>query len=345
MPVKVTKQHLADAVDEKIISSQQADALFRFLQGQPGVGPTFDFTHILYYLGGLVAIGAMTLFMTLGWEAFGGWGIFVIALAYGCAGFALARYFQQAGYAVPAGICAAFAVAITPLAIYGLQNGLGLWPDDTVYRSYHRYIKWHWIFMELGTLAVGAVMVWRFRYGFLLMPVAITLWYMSMDVAVMLSEGRPTWEFRAFVSMWFGLAVILLALWVDIRTRRWGDYAFWLYLIGVITFWGGLTSQSSESELTRFFYLLMNLGLIGIGAVLVRRVFVVFGALGVAGYLGYLAADVFADSWGFPVALTAIGLLIVYAGVVWQRHEKQVTERAHALLPPPIREWLQARSA
>ena len=31
--------------------------------------------HILYYLGGLIAIGAMTLFMTLGWERFGGGGL------------------------------------------------------------------------------------------------------------------------------------------------------------------------------------------------------------------------------------------------------------------------------
>lgn len=341
--MKITRKDLADAVEANIVSTRQAEDLFRFLKARPGDGPTFDFTHVLYYFGGLVAIGGMTVFMTLGWEAFGGWGVFFIALAYGCVGYALASYFRNTGHAVPAGICAAFAVAITPLAIYGLQNGLGLWPDDAVYRSYHRYIKWHWIFMELGTLAVGAVMVWRFKYRFLLMPVAITLWYMSMDVAAMLTEGRADWEFRALVSMWFGLAVMLLALWVDIRTRREGDHAFWLYLVGVITFWGGLTSETWGPEFEKFLYFGVNLALIGIGVVLVRRVFVVFGALGVAIYLGHLARDVFADSWGFPVALTVIGLLIVYAGVVWQRHEEGITVKIRALLPLPLRELLRAR--
>ena len=32
-----------------------------------------------------IAIGAMTLFMTLGWQAFGGWGMFAIATAYAAA--------------------------------------------------------------------------------------------------------------------------------------------------------------------------------------------------------------------------------------------------------------------
>jgi hypothetical protein len=41
-----------------------------------------NFTTILYYPGGLVAIGATTLFMNLGWEEFGGWGILCIALVY-----------------------------------------------------------------------------------------------------------------------------------------------------------------------------------------------------------------------------------------------------------------------
>jgi hypothetical protein len=36
----------------------------------------------LYYLGGLIAIGAMTLFMTLGWERFGATGLLWIAVCY-----------------------------------------------------------------------------------------------------------------------------------------------------------------------------------------------------------------------------------------------------------------------
>ena len=199
--MKVTKQNFDLAVAEEIISQEQSDKLFDFIKTLPSTGPTFDFTHVLYYMGGLIAIGAMTLFMNLGWESFGGWGIFFISLAYAGVGFELAGNFQRKGLAIPAGICATFVVALSPLAIYGLQQAMGWWPDDTMYREYHRYIKWHWIFLELGTLAVGAVIVWIYRYPFLQMPIAVTLWYMSMDIAAMLAGEDLTLNFHPGIDV------------------------------------------------------------------------------------------------------------------------------------------------
>ncbi len=342
--MEITKKKLGLAVAEDILSEKQADNLFDFLKTLPSTGPSFDFTHILYYMGGLIAIGAMTLFMNLGWENFGGWGILIISLVYAGIGCKLTDNFKKKGYVIPAGICATFVVALTPLAIYGLQQAMGWWPDDTTYREYHRYIKWHWIYLELGTLAVGAIFAWFYRYPFLLMPIAVTLWYMSMDIAVMLTGERPSFELRALVSMYFGLTMTLFAFWVDIRSAKSGDYAFWLYLFGVMTFWGGMTSQHSDSELSKFIYFSINLVLIGAGVVIVRRVFVVFGAIGCSMYLGHLADEVFKDSWLFPIALTAIGLGIIYLGLLWQKNEKRITQKVRSYLPLPLRELLDERT-
>ncbi len=96
--MKITRKNLDDAVDENILSAEQAETLHLYLKSLPSVGPSFDFTHVLYYLGGLVAIGAMTLFMNLGWESFGGWGIFFIYLAYAGTGLKLTQIFQAKGY-------------------------------------------------------------------------------------------------------------------------------------------------------------------------------------------------------------------------------------------------------
>ena len=288
--VKISKEQLRNAAEEGIISNDQVDDLFSYLKSQPETSPAFSFSNILYYFVGLVAIGAMTLFMNSGWEEFGGWGILFISIAYAGIGLVLVGKFQQAGHAIPAGICATFVVAITPLAIYGFQQGIGLWPDDT---TYHEYIKWHWIYLELGTLIVGTIMTWKYRYPFLVMQVAVTLWYMSMDFSVMLTGGEYDYEFSAFFSIWFGLLTIFIAFWVDIRSRKTGDYAFWLYIFGVIVFWCGLSMQHSDSELYKFIYFCINLGLIGIGAVLVRKVFVVFGAFGCARYFVHMASTIF----------------------------------------------------
>lgn len=341
--MKLTRQQLDRAVEQQILDAEQANNLLEFLQANPAPGARFDFTHLLYYLGGLVAIGAMTLFMNLGWESFGGWGVFLIALLYLGCGLLLASLFERRQYPIPAGICATFAVCLTPLAVFGLQQALGFWPEDDHYRDFHRIIEWHWLLMELATLAVGAIVAWRYRYPFLLMPIAVTLWYLSMDLADMLSGGDLRFELRSLVSIYFGLLMLFGAFWVDIRSRQSLDYAFWLYLFGVLTFWGGLTMQNSDSELSKLGYFTINLLLIGIGALLVRRVFVVFGALGSCAYLGHLAFDLFKDSWLFPIALSLIGLLIIYLGILWQRHEQRISRAIQARLPGALRELLQAR--
>ena len=93
--MKITDKHLDEAVAHRILTAEQSSDLKSFLKAQPDVGPTFDFTHLLYYSGGLIAIGAMTLFMNLGWERFGGWGIFFISLAYAGVGLKLSDLYSQ----------------------------------------------------------------------------------------------------------------------------------------------------------------------------------------------------------------------------------------------------------
>ncbi|MCF8178911.1 MAG: hypothetical protein K9J74_10420 [Sulfuritalea sp.] len=341
----LNRTNLKAAVNRGLLSDAQAEQLWAFLSERGANTPGFRFTHILYYLGGLIAIGAMSLFMTLGWESFGGWGLFFIAMAYAGAGLWLTGYFlDRLHLPIPAGITATFVVALTPLAVYGIQEGMGWWADGLAYRAYHTHIDWRWMFMELATLAFGAVMLQRYRLPFLVMPVALTLWYMSMDLTPFLfGDADQAWELRKLVSLWFGLLIVLLAFWVDVRTRDDKDYAFWLYVFGVMAFWGGLSMMHSDSELNKFIYLCINLLMITVGATLARRVFAVFGGLGAAGYLGHLAYEVFKDSLMFPFVLTLIGLGLIYLGVIWQRHEEAISVRLRGLLPLPLRELVDRR--
>lgn len=340
-----TKKDLEDAVNENILSFEQSEKLIEFLSKQPTTAPKFDFTHVLYYIGGMIAIGAMTLFMNLGWESFGGLGIVFIYLFYVSIGLKLTNIFKSKGLAIPAGICGTFVIALTPLAVYGLQHALGVWPDDSVYREYHRYIKWHWLYMELSTLVVGVIIAWKYKYPFLIMPIAVTLWYLTMDIAVMINGGDYSWELRKLVSMYSGLLMIGLAFWVDIRSHDKADYSFWIYLFGVIAFWVGMSLQYSDSELSKFIYFMINLFMIFTGVLIVRRVFVIFGAIGCSGYIAHLASDIFKDSWLFPITLTLFGLFVIYLGVLWQKNEIAITSKARSFLPKALRELLQSKHA
>src|SRR3546814_15865495 len=109
------------------------------------------------------------------------------------------------------------------------------------------------------------------------------------------------WDARQAVSMWFGLTMIAVAWAVDLGTRR--DLAFWLHLFGLVAFWSSLTLYDSEGELAAGGYFLINLLLVGLSLFLGRRAYALFGAAGIALYLGHLAEEVFGQSLLFPFAL------------------------------------------
>lgn len=358
----VTRTDLDEAAARGLLATGQVQPLWDFLRAHQAVDvaatspvaaetPRFRPAHILYYLGGLLAIGAMTLFMTLGWELFGGGGLLAISLAYGAASLLLTEALLRRGLPLPAGITAVFAVVMVPLALYGLQHVLGVWVDGDApraYRQYHTLIDWRWLLMEFGTLAAAVVALWRYRLPFLVMPVAVTLWYMSMDLAPFLFGGSDAAFFSAEgrrISTAFGLCMVIVAVWVDLRTRSRRDFAFWLYLFGVLTFWGGLTAMDSDSEAGKFLYGCINVLLIAVGASLLRRVFAVFGGLGLAFYLGHLSHSVFKDSLLFPFALTLIGLGVIGLGIVWQRHEARIGHAMRRHLPAAWREMVERRAA
>ena len=344
--VQVSRADLEEAVHGGVITKAQAQALWlrwadpalaASLSSAPGQrqrppaaerGPRFTAVNTLYYFGGMLAISAMTTFMTLSWSAFGPWGLFALSAAYLVAALKVADHLKQRGLSTPAGIMAALAVCLVPLLVWCAQNGLGMWPPGgpARYSTYHTLIDWRWLSLEFATLAAGVVMLWRYRLPFMVMPIAVTLWYMSMDVAnALFQEHGFDWKLARDVSLVFGLATCAMAAWVDIRTRQatepdWQqDYAFWLFLWGAIMFWGGLSLRDSSNELGKFGYALLNVGLVFLGAAIGRRVFTVLGALGVAGYLGYLSYRVFKDSLLFPFALTLLGLGLVALGIWWQQ--------------------------
>ena len=118
------------------------------------------------------------------------------------------------------------------------------------------------------------------------------------------------------------------------------DYAFWLYLLGMLTFWGALSSRRSDSELDKMRYALLNLGFVFLGVVLQRRIFTILGGFGVAGYLGYLSYKVFKDSLLFPIALTLIGLAVIALGIAWQRNEARLQAALRRALPTSLHRWM-----
>lgn len=354
--IALTQRDMQAAVHDGLITLSQAQALWqRWSHAEasdratqpaslnaPSSGPAFGFVNVLYYFGGVVAVGAMSLFMTLGFAQLGAGGLLAIGLAYLVACLKVADHFVARSLWVPAGLLATLAVVLVPLVVWSVQSLLGWWPPggDVHFSAYHTHINWRWLTLEFATLAAGAVLLWRYKLPFMVMPLAVTVWYMSMDAAHALTQSHGfDWAFTRDVSLVFGMATCALALWVDVRSRRSNDvharqdFAFWLYFFGAVMFWGSLSLRDSDSEWGKLGYCVINLALVFGGAAIGRRVFTVLGALGVAGYLGYLSHRVFQDSLMFPFALTLLGLGFVALGVWWQRHEDAIHDRLRKYSP------------
>src|SRR5712691_8131919 len=192
-----------------------------------------------------------------------------------------------------------------------------------------------WDPVRAGIVA-AAVALKLLPFPFLTFPLAFALWFLSLDLAALLigSQGLVAFEQKQVITLLFGATVLGVTYLLDHRTDQ--DYAFWLYLFGLVAFWGALTYDGVGSV----GYCLINLGLMLVAVLLQRKTFMVFGAIGVYSYLGHLAFHVFKNSLLFPAALTALGIAIIAAGVWYRSREAAVEAALLRVLPGALRRTL-----
>lgn len=342
------------AVSAGIITGEQARQLTAFFATTtppvPPVaaparsGPVFDLAHVLWYAGALIVIGAMGLFSTLAFSQMGAPALLVTSAVYMMAFWLVGGHLWDArGLTTPGGLLIAVAVSMVPLLVFSVQDMAGWWDKagkPGAVRDFYIWIKGGWLPMEVATIGAALFAIRRYPFGFIAMLAALSLWFMSMDLADwLIPKGqhgwKDTWEMQRKVSMWFGLALLPFAWWTDLKQQR-ADYAFWLHMAAIMAFWGGLTAQHSDSELAKFAYCMINVALVGLSVFLSRRVYAVFGTMGVVGYLGYLAEKVFKDSLLFPFALSALGIAVIALGLWYFRHREAINARMEQWIPAAL---------
>jgi hypothetical protein len=328
-----------------VIGAGELDRLIAFLAGRQvatvasasAPARKFDVAHLLWYAGALIVIGAMGLFSTVAFAQLEGWALSATAIVYALA-FTLAgrHLWRDKNLYTPGGLLITMAVSMAPLAVFGIQKQLGWWgkfdrPGSMA--DFYVWIKGSWIFMDFAAIVAGAVALRFFRFPFIVSIIAGALWFMSMDLTPWIF-GRPqfSWEERRQVSVWFGLAIIIIAWAVD-YARRDRDFAFWLHLFGLIAFWGGISAGEKWTESAWALYGIFNVSLFLFAIILTRWVYALFGALGMSIYLGHLAKVVFKESLLFPFALSLIGITVGAAGLLYHRHRKAIAAWSSTHLP------------
>lgn len=330
-------------LDAGIIDQTLKEKMAAFLETRQGerLQPRFDLTHVLWYLGALTIIAAMGLFTNDAFNRMGGWALTACGAAYAAVAFAGGHYlWTKKSLRIPGGLLIAVAVSMVPMVVYGVQDALDLWKyaqgDPGAYHNFYPYINGSWIYMELATILASGIACYFYRFPFILFIAAVALWFMSMDLAVWFTnapQSYPEDDVRRTVSIVFGLATIIISWALDLKRRSGPDISFWLHIAGVLAFWGGLSFTSGGTGFEKFMYLLINVGLLGFSIFINRRVYAVFGGFGIALYLGDLAFNVFNDMLGFSFALSAIGILIIYLGLLLHRNRDRLAAKMDESLP------------
>ena len=164
------------------------------------------------------------------------------------------------------------------------------------------------------------------RFPFLVAPLGLIAWFVSLDAAPLLFGQDVSAGERALVSAAVGAALLAGGLALDRRALR--SHAFWAHLFGLLTVSTVCYAAAEHGEAGWALFGMPGLAAIVASVALDRRTSSVFGGLLVAAWTSHLAYEVFGRTLPFPVVLAAIGVGIVLLGVGLARHQ----DRLHAQL-------------
>ena len=278
----------------------------------------------------------MGAFQTIAWTELGPEALAIIAIVYGVL-FTLAgaHLWFRRGLRVPGGLLVTVAVTMAPLAAYALEESLGWSSPSGRYRDIYRYLQGGWFLPEAATVVASVVALRFFRFPFLLMPAAVALWLMAMDVAALVDPSYPiSLRDQTHITVGFGALVMVAAWIIDLRARA--DFAFWLHLFGGLTLWLALFFPITWWDGDWTAPTLVSLAMIPLSVFLGRRVYLILGGIGVFAFLGHLAFSVFSLSLLFPFVLSALGVGVIALGVLYHRRRARLEAWFARTLPPAL---------
>jgi hypothetical protein len=332
--MKYTDEQLNNAVKNEIFTDEQVHNFRDYVQSLDN--QITKLQKILYYGGGLLIISAMTWLMIDNWQRFGAGAVTFFSGAYFVI-FLFSGYivFFRKKLEVAGGLLLSIPIAVTPLFVFSLLRIFNFWPQEWEYAEYYIWIKGKWIILEIITICVALPILIKTKFPFHVFLIAGTLWFFSMDIVPIIYEKtKITWTERAVISDFFGLFMIGVGYFADIKLKK--DYSFWLYLFGLITLVTGLSIFYNDNVLKFVVLGIINVLLILFSVFINRNVFLVFGTMGLMEFLSRLSWKFFKGSALFPVALTIIGVLLIVVGIFFQKNKKRIDEYIKTKVPKRI---------
>jgi hypothetical protein len=284
----------------------------------------------------------------------GAGGTLVVAVVYAALFALAARLLSREGFRTASGLATLLVVGMTPVTAWALLSLLDLWPVSTPGwgGNWTPAGPWNasgWLAVDLTVILAALVALRRVRFGLLALPIAIALGcaglHLTQALFVESEHDRFMTEWANLVS---GTVILAIGYALDRRRERASpdaggeeegegegaeDFARWFYVVGLVVLQLGLVEVWSQLEVGRHWLPVVALLQIATALQLRRRSWLAAGAVNVAWYVGFLAADVFRDVVSFPVMLATVGAVLLIGTVLVQRRFPQLVRRLDADRP------------
>ncbi len=299
---------------------------------------------VTYYVGGLLVIGSMSVFLGQAWAAAGDEVGLALLSLYAVAFLGMAQFFRKRAAQLPAGFMATAAVALAPAIVFAFSKVTGL-GEGTQYGNYEDFYVWvssQWFAMELITIAVGIAVLKWIDFTLILAVLGTSLYFAAMDMAEVVFGNEVTDGQRAGTAVLLGVVGVAIGLRYDYLGRR--RHGFWPHLFGLLSIvWGFewlVFGAAEEDGVAWILTGVFGTTLLAVGTFLARRTYLVVGAVGVFTTMMWLSFTVFEDTLLLPPAIAVVGMSVIFLGIRIQRRTGEIRrgmlERAPA--------WLQRLS-
>ena len=291
----------------------------------------FNAITVAYSLGALLVLFALAWFLFERWKVLGAAGVLGVALLYAAAFAVVGTVLRRRGFDVAGGLAIVLAVAMTPVWAWAILRLTGEIPDPGIWNDalarYEPYVASRLIVLDLATIGVALVALRRVKFSVLGAPIAVALVALLLHLGQALGDPRLSWYVGPFYQCVVACAMIAIAYAAERRQPPGEDYAFWLYLAGLVMLLVAYVQVWQYIGRWRHALPLVAAALVTASLYLRRRTLLVAGGVAAFGYLGYLAFDVFRRIVALPIALATLGLLVIVTTVWLQRRFPKLVAR------------------
>jgi hypothetical protein len=318
------------AVSRKIVSQSQSEKMIKFFhelkyKHRTSVAIVTGLVSFALVLG---AFGAAVA------ETVGASGLLAVSLLYASVTGVFSWFLiSKREKRFAGGISALISVSMFPFVIASLEQLLGLWPEDlALFQGYHFWVYGSWLMIELTTIGAGCIAIALTRCPFILIPVLLSLWHFSMDIASIIAQQHYESQGSAQAgSIIFGITLLFIAYVLDRKTRE--DYSFWGYFFGCFALFAGISSMAAPAPVI-FAAVVCFIVLSLTGAFfLERRLLFIIGNLSMFAVVSLLMSNAFTDTAVLFFSLSALGTAQISVFFLYLRRETDLFRSFEKKLP------------